>query len=349
MIPMKIEKFRISNNPAMYEAWPDIALTPSGKLVCVFTECTHHKDRSYTRIMLAESTDDGRTWSPKRPLTEGTKGLPYSYNCARISTLRDGRLAVIVDRVPAVGEKENFNAVNVLYYSGDEGKTWSDPVETPLRGIVPDKLRELDDGRWIVAAHYTFQRHLTVFCRYSDDRGKTWSDEILMAYDKRYQLCEVSILPMGNGKLVAFMRENSGVGHDCVKTMSYDNGRTWGPLVDFPLPGCHRPVAERLNDGRVFITYRFMQGGKSGFGAWTQNFFAALTDADSALSVRRSDAWTRIIPVDYDRSPNSDLGYSGWVQLADGSVYIVSYIVDDAIDKGQIRGYKLNVDDFILG
>jgi len=345
---MKIEKFRISNDPALYEAWPDVALTRSGKLVCVFTECTHHGDRSYTRIMLTESTDEGRTWTPKRPLTEGTKGLPYSYNCARISALRDGRLAVIVDRVPAVGEKENYNAVDVLYFSSDEGRSWTDAVETPLRGIVPDKLLELDTGRWIIAAHYTRQEHLTQFCRYSDDRGKTWSDEILMAFDKRYQLCEVSILPCGGGKLVAFMRENSGLGYDCIKTISYDNGESWSPLVEFPLPGCHRPVAGRLRDGKIFITYRFMQGGKGWLGTWTQNFFAALSDEESALAVRRSDAWTRIIPVDYDHSPKADLGYSGWVQLADGSIYIVNYIVDDAIDKGQIRGYRLKLEDFIL-
>ena len=346
---MNIENFSISRDPALYEAWPDVALTKSGKLVCVFTECTHHRDRSYTRIMLTESADGGRTWTPKRPLTEGTKGLPYSYNCARITALRDGRLAVIVDRVPATGEKDSSKAVNVMYFSADEGKTWSDAVETPLRGIVPDKLLELDTGRWIVAAQYAVKGHLTQFCRYSDDRGKTWSDEILMAFDKRYQLCEVSILPLGGGKLVGFMRENSGVGRDCQKVVSYDNGETWGPVVDFPLPGCHRPVAGKLRDGRIFITYRFMQGGKGWLGAWTQNFFAALTDEASALSVLRSDAWTRIIPVDYDRSPHSDLGYSGWVELADGCVYIVNYIVDDAIDKGQIRGYRLNVADLILG
>ena len=345
---MNIEKFSISNDPAFYEAWPDLAQTKSGKLVCVFTECTHHNDRAYTRLMLTESTDEGRTWSAKRPLTEGTTGLPYSYNCARITALRDGRLVVIVDRVPAVGEKESFNAVNVLYFSSDEGKTWSEAVETPQRGIVPDKLRELDTGRWIISAQYTVKGHLTQFCRYSDDQGRTWSDEILMAHDKRYQLCEVSILPLGGGKLVAFMRENSGLGYDCIKTMSYDDGETWGPLVNFPLPGCHRPVAGCLRDGRIFITYRFMQGGKGWLGTWTQNFFAALTDEASALAVRRSDAWTRIIPVDYDRSPHSDLGYSGWVELADGSVYIVNYIVDDAIDKGQIRGYRLKLDDFLL-
>ena len=172
---------------------------------------------------------------------------------------------------------------------------------------------------------------------------------MLIAHDRRYQLCEVSILPCGGGKLVAFMRENSGLGYDCIKCISHDNGETWGPVVNFPLPGCHRPVAGRLRDGRIFITYRFMQGGRSGFGFWTQNFFAALTDEASVLSVRRSDAWTRIIPVDYDRSPHADLGYSGWAQLADGSVCIVGYIVDDALDKGQIRSYKLNVDDFLLG
>ena len=346
---MNIEKFSISRDPALYEAWPDVVLTGSGKLVCVFSECNHHSDRSYTRIMLTESTDDGRTWTAKRPLTEGTRGLPYFYNCARISALSDGKLAVIVDRVPATGEKDDSKAVNVLYFSADEGKTWSEAVETPLRGIVPDKLRELDTGRWIVSAHYAVKGHLTQFCRYSDDRGRTWSDEILMAFDKRYQLCEVSILPLGDGRLVAFMRENSGLGYDCIKTVSCDNGKTWGPLVEFPLPGCHRPVAGCLRDGRIFITYRFMQGGRGWLGTWTQNFFAALTDAESALSVRRSDAWTRIVPVDYDRSPKADLGYSGWVELADGSVYIVNYIVDDAIDRGQIRGYRLNVDDLILG
>ena len=42
------------------------------------------------------------------------------------------------------------------------------------------------------------------------------------------------------------------------------------------------------------------------------------------------------------------LGYSGWVQFPDGEIYIVNYIVDDAWDKGQIRGYSLTMDDFIL-
>ena len=82
---MTIHKYTISNDPSLYEAWPDVALTASDKLVCVFSECTHHGDRSYTRLMLTTSDDHGRSWTAKRPITEGTKGLPYYYNCARIA------------------------------------------------------------------------------------------------------------------------------------------------------------------------------------------------------------------------------------------------------------------------
>ena len=55
----------------------------------------------------------------------------------------------------------------------------------------------------------------------------------------------------------------------------------------------------------------------------------------------------RIMPVDYDRSPDSDLGYSGWVQFPDGEIYIVNYIMDDA-PKAQIRGYSLRPEDIVL-
>ena len=73
---MSIEKFFISRDPVYYEAWPDVVLTGDGTLVCVFCQCTHHKDRSYTRIMQTESSDRGRTWSPKHPVTEGTEDRP---------------------------------------------------------------------------------------------------------------------------------------------------------------------------------------------------------------------------------------------------------------------------------
>jgi len=344
-----IEKYVVCRNDDIYEAFPDVVLTPSGKLVCVFAECTHHSDRSYTRIMLTDSTDRGRTWSQKRPLTEPTHDLPF-WNCPRITRIRDGRLVVSVDRLFTHDHHgEEHNCRNVLFFSEDEGATWSDEVEVPALGIVPDRLLELDSGRWIYSCHFDDKDYGYLVQRlwYSDDQGKSWTGPVIVGKQKELFLCEVSILPVED-KLVAFMRENSAQGLDCMKAISSDDGETWGEISRFPLPGCHRPVAGFLSDGRILITHRYMQGGKGWVGWWTQNFFAALTDKESALATSRNDAHTRILPVDFDRSLESDTGYSGWVQFDDGEIYIVNYIMDDA-PKAYIRGYSLRLSDFVLG
>ncbi len=342
-------KFPISKSPEFYQAWPDIALTKSGKLVCVFSECTHHGNRDYTRIMMTTSTDRGRTWSNATPITESTRGLDYYYNCARIVQLKDGRLCMLVDKCPAGSEKTGAeHSQTFLYFSEDDGASWSEPMPTPLMGIVPDKLLELDCGRWIISAHYPEDGYLTQFLHYSDDHGKTWSKQITVGKQEGLNLCEVSILPVNDKTLVAFMRENSGKGWDCKKTISNDNGETWGEIIDFPLNGCHRPVSGKLQDGRILITYRYMQGGKGWLGSWTQNLFAALTNDESVLAQARNESSARILPIDFDRSSKSDTGYSGWVQFDDGEIYIVNYIVDDHMDKGQIRGYSVQLSDFLL-
>ena len=344
-----MQKYIISRDDNVYEAFPDVALTLSGRLVCVFAECTHHGDRSYTRILVTDSDDKGTTWSRKRPITEATHGLPF-YNCPRITQLQDSRLVVVVDKLFSGERSADPNACrNLLYFSDDEGKTWGDAVETPVLGIVPDKLCELPSGRWIVAAHYNDLDFGFLIQRLwlSDDQGQSWSDPIIVGRKAGLNLCEVSILHVEADTLVAFMRENSGQGWDCYKTQSFDAGLSWGEPIAFPLPGCHRPVAGWLNDRHVLITHRFMQGGLGWTGWWTQNFFAALTDKASIMAQQRNAAHTRILPIDFDRSAASDTGYSGWVQFEDGDIYIVNYIVDDA-PKGQIRGYLLRTDDFIL-
>ena len=78
-----------------------------------------------------------------------------------------------------------------------------------------------------------------------------------------------------------------------------------------------------------------------------QNFFAALTDRESALALTRDHVQTRIVPIDFDRSAEIDTGYSGWVQFDDGEICIANYVVDDA-PKGKIRGYSLRMKVFIL-
>jgi len=347
---MNIQKTTISNDPEKFEAWPDIALANNGNLLVVFAECKTHLDRSYTRVMLCESSDRGRTWSHKRPVTPATTEDEMFYNCPRIVTLKDCRICLIVDRnLHGMKAETTPQSEVVLFFSEDNGKTWGEEVKTPIRGIVPDKLIELDTGRWIISTHYLVEQtgKLEQYLWFSDDNGKTWSDRITVAANADYNLCEATLLPLGNGKVVAFLRENSGRAYDCMKTISNDNGETWSDIVNFPLPGCHRPVSGFLKDGRILLTYRFAQGGKGWPGNIYQNLFGAFFNVESALTEERNDTSVRIFPIDYDRSVVADTGYSGHVQFDNGEIYVVNYIIDDA-DKGQIRGYSFLPEDFLI-
>lgn len=347
-----MQKFIVSRDDSIYEAWPDVALCPSGRLVCVFSECEHHKCRDKARVTVVTSDNRGRTWSKKRYLSvPGTEA--EHYNCARISNLSDGRLVIVCDFLgdKGTGEMPNrvANAHNHLWFSSDEGETWSDPIDTPVRGIVPDKVIELKSGRWLIATHMSDPAHgkLAEYMWYTDDKGKTWSERITLASDERYNLCEASLCEVEPNVVVALLRENSGKGYDCMKAISRDGGETWEGVYNVPLPACHRPTAALLSDGNMLVTYRFMQGGKGWLGAWTQNTFGAILYRDGLLSTERKGQAARIFPVDFDRSSLADGGYTGWVQYPDGEIYIVNYIVDDA-PKAQIRGYSMRLDEIFI-
>ena len=336
---MPIQKFTVSRDDTIYESWPDVVLTEGGKLICVFTECAHHLDRSKSRLCTVESTDRGRTWSEKRYLTgQGTK--THYFNCARISKAGGG-LAIVCDFVS--GEKgPEHDAVTYVWRADAEGTSWGEPAVYPFNGIVPDKLLELSNGRLLISNHRRsevtgkLEQHL----HYSDDGGAVWSDEITVAADPSLNLCEASIIECGGGMLVAFLRENSILGYDVKKVISHDFGSTWGPVCGTPLDSGHRPTAGFLRDGRVMITYRYIPRG-------TQNFFAAFLRADQLEKENRRDQAVRIMPLDYDRNPSPDLGYSGWAQFPDGEIYVVNYIKDDA-DLAYIRGYSFRPEDVVL-
>lgn len=345
---MPIQKYIVSRDDSRYEAFPDVTMTKDRKkLVCVFTECMHHLDRNNSRIMITESFDKGRTWSQKKALSELTQS-GNQYNCARISTLPDGRLCVVCDKAQNTG-LENGSADNFAWFSSDDGKTWGEKIKLPAVGIVPDKYRVLSNGRHIVSCHSKSQStgKLEQFLWYSDDGGKSWSDKVVVASDERYNLCEGNILETKDGKLVCFLRENTCIGIDCVKVISEDFGESWSPVSFMAIPACHRPVSGYLNSGKILLTYRFLQGAASKWGENAQNFFGALFDEKNATAPDRAHSGCRIFPIDHDRSMESDLGYSGWVQLDDGEIYVVSYIVDDA-PNAQIRGYSFYESDVVL-
>ncbi len=339
-----MRKITVSRDDSVYEAWPDIAMLSNDRMVAVFTECTSHRNRELSRIVYKISDDHGETWSEKYYLTEQTTNAEY-WNNAQIRTLSDGRLVIVCDK--STGERIGDIHPSYLWFSED-GIAWSEPTEIPIQGIVPE-FRELQSGRWLVGAHELCAENnrLVQYLIYSDDKGQTWSPRITVAKDARFNLCEVSFLEVEPNIVVAYMRENSGRGYDCKKAISHDGGETWEGVYDVPLPGCHRPKAGFLKNGKILITYRFMQGGKGWLGSWTQNTFGALMNAESALATERNHQSARIFPIDFDRSTKSDIGYTGWVQLKNDDIYVVNYLVDDA-PKAWIRASVISMNEIIL-
>ena len=103
-------------------------------------------------------------------------------------------------------------------------------------------------------------------------------------------------------------------------------------------------------DGEVIFKKYSLLGGMDDFASQlcetmsrSTGSICAVTDRESVLNSQRNEAHTRIIPIDYDGAAKADTGYSGWIQFADGEIYVVNYIVDDHRDRGQIRGYSLRL------
>nr|MBQ4318530.1 exo-alpha-sialidase [Clostridia bacterium] len=341
-----MQKFIVSKDPSIYEAWPDVCRISGDRLICVFSECTAHGNRDLARVTYVTSEDRGRTWSEKKYLSEPGVKSAY-YNCARVSKLSDGRIAVVCDFIS--GGNENGEGVQVfIWFSEDYGKTWSEPVPTPAKGIVPEKLTELPSGRWLLAAHTNNPAtgKLAQYVWYTDDKGATWSERITVGDDERYNLCEAGLLALDENTVVCFMRDNSFMGWDCLKSVSHDGGETWEGVYNVPLPGCHRPTVGWLDNGCYMITYRFLQGGRGFFGS-QRNVFGAILPADSALETERNKQSAIVFPISYDRNIKSDGGYTGWVQFEDGEVVMVNYIKDDA-PKAWIEAVSFYPRDLVI-
>jgi hypothetical protein len=319
----------IAEREAAYQAFPDVVLTPSGRLLVTFRESDEHS-ATWTRIMLTASSDAGATWSlpaEHHRLSQQEDG--WTWNCPRLSLLSDGRIALICDRRDKPRDR-SCTWVNVIWWSSDDGRTWSEPQDTGCVGYVPDRVVELDDGtlvlglqHWDANAERLIQR---VFR--SEDGGASWQGPVVIAAHRDYHLCEGSIAQLPSGDLLCFMRENSGKRYPTFASRSRDRGHTWSSITPTDMIG-HRPAAGMMLDGRILVTFRDV-GGSHSFCAWLGD----------------ETGHGRILRIEDDTSGrHADYGYSGWVLLPDGRVFVAYYLRGDAPNP-RIRGCYLTERDF---
>jgi hypothetical protein len=129
---------------------------------------TTKRDRRYIRLVLIHSFDHGRTWNEDgiiAALQPNEKPWPWmgseGPNEAGLVRLADGRLFCIF----RTGNYDYMGAT----WSFDDGKTWSPPTSTGLKGVAPH-LRLMSNGLLVC----TFGRP-GVTIMFSQNEGKSWA------------------------------------------------------------------------------------------------------------------------------------------------------------------------------
>ncbi len=258
-----ISKDRFTKNP-------DIIRLDSGRLVLVYCDNDQHWSMEDQIITLLASDDEGKSWSKlvevdKADLSSGDERLVTP----RISLLKDGRLAIIVDHNDFGHFHENQSPGNWIYFSSDEGLTWEGPLKNEIEGFEPDRIIDLPDGRLAVATHLMLadSQEFAVVMSCSSDGGYTWQRESIIAHDGVHRFCEGGLVLYENEtKLLCVVRENHSAGIPSFVAFSPDMGKTWSGPKRTPF-SFHRPYAKELSNGKIMVTGRNVNGGLGTY-AW---------------------------------------------------------------------------------
>ena len=330
-----------------WQGHPDVALF-KGKFYVVYRESKDHKSYKNTKINIVSSVN-GSSYSSPTILLQSDK---MRWNCPRLSVI-GGRMWLVCDKVKRledsfVRSENNPKAISVWVMSTRDGKVWTDPFKTNINGIVPDRMF-MSDGYYFIGVHrYKIGKT-------TKDEGRlvqsVWRTNNIHSSWNSYEvanveglnMCEGSVCGLPNGRLACMMRENSGKGLPAYISFSKNKGETWTEAAETKLFGCHRPVLGQLKSGDYLATYR-EQSFSMHAAHWAKNTFACLIK-EKSLTQEPYCSDGIILPLDHDNNKKADGGYTGWVQLPNGNIYIVNYITADA-PKPYIRWYLISEKEF---
>ncbi len=348
---MPIEKGIVSRDDRIYEAFPDVAATRSGRLVCVYRESDFHRPEDVSNLVWRTSEDSGRTWGPRRLLAQAEHrgDKLFSWNAPRIVCVPDGRLIYLCDGFELPPDQEESSRESCIYFwvSKDEGESIEGPErQAGVIGMVPDQLFVTREGTWLLSTEYRpgGDKMEGQYLWRSSDEGQTWEGPVCVAYDDDLDLCEGSIVQLDSGALICYLREDQRKGHPVFKAISRDDGRSWEGVYPTLMSCGHRPVAGLTRSGKVMVTFAEMLNEAS---PGRRNLRALLETQDSALETDREKQSGIVLPLDHDGGliRLTGNGYTGWVQLPGDDFLVVNYIFDDA-PNAQIRSYRFSESEF---
>jgi len=253
--------------------WVDLEAHPGKPLFNEATEgCLPMK------ILLADSRDRARTWSPWRELPVPAGVGPPSLT-SPVARLGDGRLAVSIETNKNYDDASPWLQRVVHCYSYDDGRTWTPPhtVTADPSGRIfhwDQRLGVSPDGV-VGAFSWTYDkpanRYLPIRRHLSHDHGATWITDVLPFAD---QPSHPAVLPSGRIVLAWVDRYQS---RSIRARMAASIAAPFDPeteVVLYEAPGCANrtadtgelladmstwsfglPYAEALPDGDAMVVY----------------------------------------------------------------------------------------------
>jgi len=209
-----------------------VVVLNDGRLLYAATQFdADSSDFAHARIQAVESTDEGRTWGPRRVLQENVGQL----NVMSVSLFRllpgaifDGPIGFLYLQKDSPSKLNAF-----LRVSDDEGATFGPPIRTTVAPgyhvVNNDRVTVLSSGRLIAPAASVVREGVADLsykssCFLSDDQGKTWRrSRSIVGYAKRGAM-EPEVVELDGGRLLMHMRTQMG---HIVVSESNDGGETW--------------------------------------------------------------------------------------------------------------------------
>ena len=251
----------------IFDGWQDyrlacaatLALAPNGDLLCCWMSGSGHEPADDNCVLLARSTDVGRTWSEPQlwlPPIKIAAGMgPLAAVVGAFYPTADGRLILIGYHLPAAKHytEEYFFRIE----SHDSGYTWSEPERQVLRpgndAVTTHSPIRLSTGEYLFPGQF-FERRPKPLVAPVERLVHARSEEEALA------------MPAGPGRDAYKFATHL---HGCSAFITpYEDGHAdgvramveYGHIANRPL-GLLEPTCVRLRDGRIVMLMRAEWGG----------------------------------------------------------------------------------------
>jgi hypothetical protein len=167
-------------------------------------------DNGKRQVYMYKGTPDATKWEKIGLIAEMPLSVNAKYEEPHTVILRDGTMVTAI-RVPMPGD-----GYMRISFSKDMGKTWSEPIKTPVKGY-PQHLLELKDGRLLATYGYRYTPMGVRGC-ISYDGGKTWDIEneiIIQNNGGNVDLGYPVSIELDNGEVLCVYYHNSAAHNNC--------------------------------------------------------------------------------------------------------------------------------------